>query len=342
MRNRTPSDVPTLVSGYLDQHLIRDRGLSPRTQEVYADSLLLFLRYVCEAKDVVADRLQFCDFDPDTVLAFLAHLEEERGNTARSRNLRLSALKSFFNYAAFKNPLLLDQVSRLKLIPGKRYSKGVIAYLTMEEVTALLNAPDPLTRFGLRDRAMLLITYAYGLRVSEALRLGSGDLWLGRSPNMTILGKGGKRDQMPLLPEHVDMLKAWLDERPTTASQVVFVNRVGRPLTRDGFAYLLGRYARIAARVVPSIARKRVTPHVLRHSCAMAILKATKDPRKAARQLRHVGYQSIETYLHADPEEKLETITAHPGLGIRPGRFEQRAPGVLDQLYSARKRKASL
>lgn len=342
MRNRTPSDVPTLVSGYLDQHLIRDRGLSPRTQEVYADSLLLFLRYVCEAKDVVADRLQFADLDPDTVLAFLAHLEEKRGNTTRSRNLRLSALKSFFNYAAFKNPLLLDQVSRLKLIPGKRYSKGVIAYLTMEEVTAILNAPDPLTRFGLRDRAMLLITYAYGLRVSEALRLGSGDLWLGRSPNMTILGKGGKRDQMPLLPGHVDMLKAWLEERPTTTSQVVFVNRGGRPLTRDGFAYLLGRYAGIAARSVPSIARKRVTPHVLRHSCAMAILKATKDPRKAARQLRHVGYQSIETYLHADPEEKLETMTAHPGLGIRPGKFEQRAPGVLDQLYSARKRKASL
>lgn len=333
--------MPTLVSGYLDQHLIRDRGLSPRTQEVYADSLLLFLRYVCKAKGVVADRLQFADLDPETVLAFLAHLEEERGNTTRSRNLRLSALKSFFNYADFKNPLFLDQVSRLKLIPGKRYSKGAIAYLTMEEVTAILDAPDPHTRFGLRDRAMLLITYAYGLRVSEALRLGYGDLWLGRSPNMTILGKGGRRDMMPLLPGHVDMLKAWLDKRPTTASQTVFVNRGGGPLTRDGFAYLLSRYAGIAARKVPSIARKRVTPHVLRQSCAMAILKATKDTQKAARQLRHVGYQSIETYLHADPEEKLEAMTAHAGLGIRAGRFEQRAPGVLDQLYSARKRKAS-
>lgn len=339
MRNRTPSDVPTLVSGYLDQHLIRDRGLSPRTKEVYADSLLLFLRYTCKAKRMVADRLNFSDLDPNIVLAFLGHLEEERGNTARSRNLRLSALRSFFNYAAFKNPALLDQVSRLKLIPSKRYSKGVIAYLTLEEITAILEAPDPHTPFGLRDRAMLLITYAYGLRVSEALRLGTGDLWLGRSPSMTILGKGGKVDQSPLLPGHVDVLKAWIDVKPKTGAQTVFVNRNGEPMTRDGFAYLLTKYAGIAARVVPSIARKRVTPHVLRHSCAMAILKATKDPRKAARQLRHVGYQSIETYLHADPEEKLETITAHAELGIRPGKFKQRAPGVLEQLGSARKSK---
>lgn len=338
MRNRTPNDVPTLVSGYLDQHLVRVRGLSPKTQEVYADSLLLFLQYASREKGTAPDRLLFSDLDPDTVLTFLNYLEEERGNTARSRNLRLSALKSFFGYAAYKNPALLDQVSRVKAIAGKRYSKGVVAYLTLEEVTAVLNAPDPNSRFGLRDRAMLLITYANGLRVSEALRLGIGDFWLGRNPNMTILGKGGTKDVMELLPEHVDVLRAWLDARPQTASQLVFVNRGGEPLTRDGFAYLLTRYAGIAARVMPSIARKRVTPHVLRHSCAMAVLKATKDPRKAARHLRHVGYKSIETYLHANPEEQLATLTAHAELGIKPGKFRERAPGVLETLRLVRKR----
>ncbi|MDK8187293.1 MULTISPECIES: tyrosine-type recombinase/integrase [Sphingomonas] len=342
MRSRMPSDVPTLVSAYLDQHLVRNRGLSPRTRQVYADSLLLFLRYVSARTGVAPDRLQFGDLDPDTVLAFLAYLEEERGNSVRSRNLRLCALKSFFGYAGFRNPALLDQVSRLNLIQGKRYRKGVVAYLDTEEVTAILDAPDLATPFGLRDRALLLVTYAYGLRVSEALNLSLGDVWLGRNPNMAVLGKGGRRDEMPLLPQHVDVLRAWIDARPKTPSQAVFLNRVGEPLTRDGFAYLLTKYAKIAARTVPSIGRKRITPHVLRHSCAMAILKATKDPRKAARQLRHVGYRSIHIYLHADPEEKLATVTAHADLGIRAGNFQDRAPGVLEALRSASRRKLDL
>jgi len=339
MRNRTPSDLPTLVSGYLDQHLIRDRGLSLRTREVYADSLMLFLNFASKIENKDADKLVFGDLCPETVLSFLDHLEKDRGNTARSRNLRLSAIKSFAGYAGFKNVALLEQVAQLKLIPGKKHDKGHVDYLNEEEVFAVLRAPDVTTPSGLRDRAMLLITYVYGLRVSEALNLSLADLWLGREPTLNILGKGGKRDSMPLLHEHVEALNAWLRVRPSVSSQKVFLSRTGDPLTRDGFAYILSKHAKAASFAVPSIKNRRVTPHVLRHSCAMAVLKATKDPRKAARLLRHVGYATIEVYLHADPDEKLDTITRHPALGIKRGDFGDRGPRVLEMLKAAREGK---
>ena len=338
MRNSTPSDVPSLVSGFLDEHLVGSKGLSPKTVAVYADSLMLFLRYVSDITKRNPDRLDFRDFTSETVLGFLQHLETERGNTVRSRNLRLSALKSFFGYAGWKHGVLLDQASRLLLIPGKRYQRGLVSFLSIEEIKVLLDTPEKTTVAGIRDRAMLLFTYAYGLRVSEAVGLCLDDLWLGRNPNMIIYGKGGTKDEMPLLPDHVNVMKAWLAVRPKVPAPNVFLNQEGDALTRDGCAYVVSKYARLASIACPSIARKRVTPHVLRHSCAMAILKATKDSRKAAKHLRHASYATIEAYLHADPDEKLETLTAHPSLDIQPGKFAGRATGVMARLEAARGR----
>ncbi len=202
----------------------------------------------------------------------------------------------------------------------------------------MLDTPDPRTRLGTRDRAMLHLTYAGGLRVSELVTLQLGDFPDRSLSTMHIMGKGRRERVLPLWKETQIALRAWLAIRPQAEVAEIFLNANGQPMTRDGFAFRLAEHVKTAATKQPSILGKRVTPHVLRHSCAMHTLAATGDIRKVALWLGHASIQSTETYLRADPEEKLQILAAHGAPAIKPGRFKPPSDALITMLTDVRMR----
>ncbi len=330
-------DLAPVLSGFLNEHMIRDRGLSQLTRSSYAHTFILLIRFINHAKRKPIDRLQIEDITPEIVLEFLDDLEKTRGNSRRSRNLRLAAIRSFFRYIQMKIPSALEQAARIRALEAKRAAVPVIDWLSADEVKSILKLPNMSRPDGVRDRAMLGLTYICGLRVSEVLALSLRDFDLGPKPTVHVMGKGRRARILPLGPETVQLLRAWNSARPEVHYDHLFLNRHGQPLTRDGFASRLTKYVQLAAKDMPSLISKKVTPHVLRHSCAMHMLKATRDIRKVALWLGHASIQSTEMYLHADPEEKLEILTSHGGLGIKAGKFKSRAPDVMSMLKAARK-----
>ena len=223
--------APFLAS-FLRVHLPRERNASPHTVATYAHAFGLLLRYAAERLDRRPTDLTIEDLDPDLILGFLTHVEQERGNTARSRNARFAAIRSFFRYLEYKVPACLEQALRVRALPMKKTDKALIDYLTRDEMNALLAAPDCTTVSGLRDRAMLHLTYAAGLRVSELLALQIGD-FSDRSLSMVrVLGKGRRERVLPLWHETRVTLRAWMAVRPAVQGQELFLNRDGLPLDR--------------------------------------------------------------------------------------------------------------
>ncbi|MDG6745447.1 tyrosine-type recombinase/integrase, partial [Staphylococcus aureus] len=265
-------------------------------------------------------------------------VEIGRGSCVRTRNGRLAAIRSFFRYIEYRIPACLDQALRVRAIPTKKTDKALIDYLDRAEIKALLDTPDPRTRLGTRDRAMLHLTYAGGLRVSELVTLQLGDFPDRSLSTMHIMGKGRRERVLPLWKETQIALRAWLAIRPQVEVTEIFLNANGQPMTRDGFAFRLAEHVKTAATKQPSILGKRVTPHVLRHSCAMHTLAATGDIRKVALWLGHASIQSTETYLRADPEEKLQILAAHGAPAIKPGRFKPPSDALITMLTDVRRR----
>jgi len=326
-----------ILSGFFNEYLIRDRGLSPLTRSSYAHTFVLLVGFMERTTRRRPDQFFLEDITADIVLRFLQDLEKARKNSARTRNLRLAAIRSFFRYVQMKVPSALEQAAQVRSLGPKRVASAVVDWLTIEEIKAILRLPRATCSEGVRDRAMLSIAYICGLRVSEVLSLSLRDLNLGPKPTIRVMGKGRRERILPLGPESVQLSRAWLAVRPNVAYDHVFIGRLGLPLTRDGFAARLTKYAKAAAVGLPSLSAKRITPHVLRHSCAMHMLKATRDIRKVALWLGHASIQSTEVYLHADPDEKLEILTSHGGLGIKAGRFSSYAPDVMKMLQVARR-----
>jgi site-specific recombinase XerD len=337
MSDLSQHNLAPVLSGFLNEHIVRDRGLSQLTRSSYAHTFILLIRFITNATRKPIDRLEVEDITADLVLRFLDDLEKTRKNSRRSRNLRLAAIRSFFRYVQMRIPAALEQAARIRALGAKRAAVPVIDWLSVEEVKSILKLPDMARPEGVRDRAMLSLTYICGLRVSEVLAISTRDVDLGPKPTIHVVGKGRRARIMPLGPETVQLLRAWNSARPHVPYDHVFLNRHGQPLTRDGFAARLTKYVQLATKAMPTLAAKRVTPHVLRHSCAMHMLKATRDIRKVALWLGHASIQSTEIYLHADPEEKLEILTSHGGLGIKAGKFTSRAPDVMSMLQAARK-----
>jgi site-specific recombinase XerD len=270
------------------------------------------------------------------ILAFLEHLEKKRGNSVRTRNARLAAINAFFRYLEYRVPSCLDQSRRTHAIPMKKTDQALVGYLTRDELQALLDAPDPSTVPGIRDRAMLHLAFAAGMRVSElvGLRLDQIDRSLS---TVHIMGKGRRERVLPLWKETATAVKAWLKVRPASGSPELFLNARAQAMTRSGFEYILAKHVATAARTAPSIAGKNVSPHVLRHTCAMHTLQATRDVRKVSLWLGHASLQSTEVYLRADPTEKLEALAAMTPPMLKPGRF--RAPDKLLGMLSTAGRK---
>lgn len=271
--------------------------------------------------------------DAALVLAFLAHLEQQRGNGAATRNARLTAIKAFMRYVELRVPAALEQARQVHAIPAKRHDQMLVRHLTMDEVRAVLDAPDLATRLGVRDRAMLHLCFAAGLRVSELVELPLAHVGLQHAPSIRVHGKGRRERCLPLWKETATDLRAWLAVRGQVPSPELFVNAAGTAMTRAGFEYLLAKHVGTAAARCPTLAGRSVTPHQLRHSCAVVMLQATRDIRKVALWLGHAHVRTTEAYLRVDPTEKLEAIEAVLPPGLRRGRFK--APDALiDSLLS--------
>ena len=317
------TSVAPLVAAYLREYMPGVRGYSPETCETYAHALRLLFLFAAERLRVRPSGLCLEQIDADLVVAFLSHMEGDRGACAATRNARLAAVKAFMRYVETRMPSALEQVRRIDEIPVKRRDLPLVHHLSMAEVRALLNAPNLATRAGIRDRAMLHLCFACGLRVSELVGLKIEDVSLGATPSIHVIGKGRRERLLPLWRETARDLRAWFAVRQTGRVQApeLFLNAAGGVMTRDGFEYVLTKHVRAAAATCPSLVGRKVTPHQLRHSCAMVMLEATHDVRKVAIWLGHATTRSTEAYLRADPTEKLEAMEAVLPPELRRGRF---------------------
>lgn len=318
------------ITSFLRDYMPRQRGYSPQSCETYAFSYRLLFDFAATRLRVRPSMLMIEDLDAPMILAFLAHIEQERGNGASTRNVRLAAIKAFMRYIEHKVPSVLEQVGRVHAIPNKRHDQKLIRHLTMDEVRAILNAPDLASRSGIRDRAMMHLCFAGGLRVSELVGVLTENLALQHGASITVQGKGRKQRCLPLWKETARDLRAWLSVRGSVRVPELFVNAQGEPMTRAGFEYVLDKHVGKAAKTCPTLRNRSISPHQLRHSCAVVMLQATHDIRKVALWLGHADIRTTEVYLRMDPSEKLEAVEAVVPPDLRRGRFK--AP---DELISS-------
>lgn len=326
--------LATHLTTFLREYLPRVRACSAHTCDAYAYSFQLLLCFAAKQYDTSPSALILEQLDATLVLAFLEHIETVRGNSASTRNARLAAFKAFAHFIEYRVPSAIDQVRRILAIPSKKTDEALVDYLNRQELQALLDVPDPHTRSGTRDRAMLHICFAAGLRVSELIGLRLDNVRTHPQASIRVLGKGRRERVLPLWKETTKALRAWLAVRGQSPAPELFLNAQGNPLTRAGFEYILAKHTKTAVAVCPSIASKRVSPHVLRHTCAMHTLQATHDVRKVALWLGHASMKSTEAYLRADPTEKLDALEAGVAPRLRRGQFQ--APDkLLAMLHSS-------
>ena len=309
------------LTAFLGVRLPGERRASVHTCDAYSYAFLLLLSFASTRLKTRPSALMLEQIDAPLVLAFLEDLEKTRGNSPRTRNARLAAIKSFARFIEHRVPSCLQQVHGLLAIPSKKTDETLVGFLTRDEMHAILDAPDPRRRDGVRDRAMLHLAFACGLRVSELVGLRADELLLQPQPAVHIRGKGRRERMLPLWRTTAVALRAWLALRGTAPCPELFLNARGGPLSRDGFEYILAKHIAKAVATTPSLAKKRISPHVLRHTCAMHTLEATRDIRKVALWLGHATVQTTEIYVRADPTEKLEAIESVLPPTLRRGRF---------------------
>jgi integrase/recombinase XerD len=315
------TNLSGLVQAFFTDRLQRQRRASPHTVSGYRDTFRLLLRFAAQRLGKAPSKLSLAELDAPFVGDFLDYLEKERGNAARSRNTRLAAIHSFFHYVTFQEPAHADQCRRVLAIPSKRYERRLIEHLMPDEIDALLAAPDRTNWMGRRDRALLMVAIQTGLRVSELIGLRRDDVVLGTGAHLRCEGKGRKERCTPLRQEAVEVLTQWFRECPAEPDTPVFPNNRGMPLSRDAVERLVARHQRTAERHCPSLRRKKVTPHVLRHTAAMQLLRHGIDRSVIALWLGHESVETTQMYLHADirlKEEALEKVTP---LNVQPGRY---------------------
>ena len=312
------SDLAPLLQRFFTDKLDRHLDASPHTKAAYADTFRLLLAYAEQATGLAPSALTLADLDADLIGGFLQHLETERGNSVATRNARRAALRSFFTYASYRAPDAIATISQVLAIPAKRTKTTLVSFLTAPEAEALIAAPDTRTWLGRRDRLLLHLGIQTGLRVSELINLRVGDLQLGPHSQLECVGKGRKQRVIPLQKNTVRLLTAWLAELPPAREGPLFPTNSGTPLTRAAVGKLVTRHAATAAERCPSLTGKNVTPHTLRHTCAMSLLHAGIDTASIALWLGHASIQTTQIYLHADLELKQRTLERVPALDERP------------------------
>lgn len=323
----TPASFAALLERFFTQRLMQQRQASPHTISSYRDTFRQFLKFVQQQLHKPPSRLNFEEIEAPLIVAFLDDLEKHHGLSVRSRNLRLTALHSFFRYAAFEAAAHSAQIQRVLAIPSKRFTRTLVQFLTRVEVDALLAAPDQRTWSGRRDHAFLLVAVQTGLRLSEMTGLTREDLVLGAGAHVRVIGKGRKERCTPIARSTLAVLKAWLHEPQRNRGNVLFPSARGERLSVHGVQYLLNKHRTTASNVCPSLKSKRVTVHRLRHTMAMDLLQAGVDRSVIALWLGHESVETTQIYLEATLAMKEKALAKTTPLNGRAARYH---PG--DQL----------
>jgi integrase/recombinase XerD len=326
--NAVPT-LPAMLQRFFTERLMAQRQVSAHTMASYRDTFRLLLRFAQSQRHKRPSDLDLADLDAALIGAFLTSLEERRHWTARTRNARLTAIRSFFQYAAFQEPALSAHIQRILAIPYKRQARPTVDFLSRPEIDALLAVPDRSTWVGRRDHALLVLAVQTGLRLSELTSLSRTAIALGRGAHVRCQGKGRKERCTPLTRGTAALLKTWLKECAPKGTEVLFPNRYGARLSSDSVQYLVKKYVRGAATYCPSLKAKRVSPHVLRHSAAMELLAADAPSPVIALWLGHESVNTTQIYLHAHLAFKEAALAKATPLNVKPGRFR---PG--DQLLT--------
>ena len=313
--------APTLEM-FFTERLMTQRQARPHTITGYRDTMRLLLAFASERAGRPPSRLDIADLDVRLISAFLDHLEQERGNSPNTRNLRLAAIRSLFRYAAFKHPEHAALIERVLALPAKRFDRALITYLTKEEVNALLAAPDRTTWTGRRDHALLLTAIQTGLRVSELTGLRCQDIRHGADvAYLHCVGKNRKERVVPLIPRTLKTLAVWLKERQGMPQDPLFPTTHGGRLSRDAVEWLINKHTRTAAERCPTLRSKRITAHVLRHTTAMTLLHSDISTSVIALWLGHEQESTTRGYLHGDLRLKQRAIDRTAPPDTRPGRY---------------------
>ena len=317
----TPVPIAGLLESFFTDRLMRERQASRHTIAAYRDSFRLLFGFMQQRLKKAPSSVTVADLDAPLIGAFLDHLERGRGNRARTRNARLAAIHSFFRYVALQEPAHAAVIQRVLAMPSKRYDKRTIDFLTREEMEALLAVPDRNTWVGRRDHAMLLLALQTGLRVSELVGLRCEDVVFGSGAHVRCLGKGRKERCTPLRRDAVATVRSWLRERSGHAEDPLFPSGRGGAMSRDAVEYLLAKYSAAAQKHCPSLKRKHVSPHVLRHSTAMDLLQRGIDRSVIALWLGHESIDTTQMYLDADLALKEKALARTAPLPTRRGRY---------------------
>jgi integrase/recombinase XerD len=315
------ASLPALVQSFFTDRLLRQRHASPHTIAGYRDSFRLLLNFAAQRLGKAPSDLLIEDLDAPFIGEFLQHLETDRGNSARTRNTRLAAIHSFFRYVALTEPAHALVCQRVLAVPSKRFERGPVEFLNRAEFEALLDAPDASTWTGRRDRTLLLVAVQTGLRVSELIGLHWKDIALGSGAHLRCEGKGRKHRSTPLRRDAQALLRAWLQRQDAQPEDRVFPSIRGGALSRDAVEWLVAKHTATAQRHCPSLKRKRVTPHVLRHTAAMQLLHHGVDRSVIALWLGHESIETTQIYLHADMRMKEQALARTTPLGTKPGRY---------------------
>jgi integrase/recombinase XerD len=317
----TAPTLPAILQRFFTDRLMTQRQVSAHTMASYRDTFRLLLPFAQGQRHKRPSDLDLADLDADLIVAFLTSLEEQRHCSVRTRNARLTAIRSFFQFAAFQEPALSAHIQRVLAVPYKRQARPVVSFLSHAEIEALLAVPNRNTWIGRRDHALLALALQTGLRLSELTSLDRTAVALGPGAHVRCQGKGRKERCTPLTKPVVGLLKAWLKEPAPQDTQILFPNRYGGRLSSDSVQHFIRKYVRAAAEQCTSLKSKRVSPHVLRHSAAMELLAADVDSSVIALWLGHESVNTTQTYLHAHlalKEAALAKTTPHQ---IKPGRY---------------------
>jgi site-specific recombinase XerD len=310
-----------LLQRFFTQRLIQERQVSPHTISSYRDTFRQFLKFTRVRLHKAPSAVRFDELDAPLIVAFLNHIEKRQGLSARSRNQRLSAIHSFFHFAAFELPTRSAQIQRVLAIPTKRFTRTLVRFLVRPEVNALLAAPDRQTWFGRRDHAFMLLAVQTGLRLSEITGLKSGDLVLDRGAHVRVIGKGRKERCTPLAKPTVAVLKTWLREPQRGSERLLFPNAKGGRLSVHGVQHLLKKHSLRATKTCPTLKGKRVTVHLLRHTMAMELLQAGVDRAVIALWLGHESVQTTQVYLEATLAMKEQALAKTSSPHCAPSRY---------------------
>jgi site-specific recombinase XerD len=317
-----PVSLPALLESFFTQRLMQQRQASPHTISSYRDTFRQFLKFTEQRFHKAPSLLTFQEINAPLIVAFLDHLEKHQRISTRSRNLRLTALRSFFRFAAYEAPAYAAQIQRVLAIPSKRFTRTLVPFLTRAEVDAILAAPDQRTWSGRRDHAFILLAVQTGLRLSEMTGLKRENIIFGAGAHVRVIGKGRKERCTPIARLVVSVLKAWLREPHRGDGQMLFPNAQGGRLSVHGVQYLLNKHRVTASISCPSLKLKRVTVHRLRHTMAMDLLQAGVDRSVIALWLGHERVETTQIYLEASLAMKEKALARTSPPHAKPGRYK--------------------